>query len=235
MVDVVDSDQKMVDIHDVEDICNYQITIKPEDILINRDVVAQLNNPKSLLTLSEEEFKEKKGITCTIIANIIIRIYDMSLKDQITNEIIRRRRFHYLLLFLTYYEKLEIFCSIYKEREKGSTIKNQAIKMIVKSSKPSSEDTAKIKHETITKLLNKAKRIKRLLNIANDNYNIFDAFPDLKPEFFSEFTVINYERWLKLVETGDLISIDEGSQLYKNSKASAKKERKLNLDKIFNS
>ena len=85
--------------------------------------------------------------------------------------------------------------------------------MIVKSSKLSSEDTAKIKHETITKLLNKAKRIKRLLNIANDNYNIFDAFLDLKPEFFSELTIINYERWLKLVETGDLISIDNYTKI----------------------
>jgi hypothetical protein len=231
-----DNDQKMVDVHDVENISDYQIIIKPDDILINRDVVTQLNNPGSLLTLSEEEFESQKDLTCAIISNIIIRIYDMSLKDQITSEIIRRRRFRYLILFLTYYEKLEIFCSIHRERGKGSTIKNQAIKMIVKSSKPSQQDTAKIKHTTVTTLLNKATRIKRLLNIALDNYNIFDAFPDLEPEFFStkKLNVINYERWLKLVETGNLISFDEGSQLYKNYKASAKEERKLNLDKIHN-
>jgi hypothetical protein len=79
----------MVDVHDVENISDYQIIIKPNDILINRDVVTQLNNPGSLLTLSEEEFESQKDLTCAIISNIIIRIYDMSLKDQITSEIIR--------------------------------------------------------------------------------------------------------------------------------------------------
>ncbi len=159
----------------------------------------------------------------------------MSLTDQISSEIIRRRQFRHLILFLNYYEKLEIICSLHKKRSKGLTIKNQAIAMIVRLSKPSPKETALINHKTATKLLKKAKRIKRLLNIASNNYNIFDAFPDLEPELFSakKINVINFERWIRLIETGNLISVDEGCQLYEDYKASEKEKRKLNLDKIY--
>jgi hypothetical protein len=108
--------------------------------------------------------------------------------------------------------------------------------MIVKSSKLSAGEAPQIKHQTISTILNRATRMRRLLEITSDNnYTIFDTFPDLDPELFSpkRMTVINYERWLELIKTGRLISSNKGSQLYKDFKALAKEKRKLNLDQIY--
>jgi hypothetical protein len=103
------------------DIYEHQINIIPGDPIINRNVVAELNNssyPGSLLKLPLEEFENKKQMACTILTNIIIRIYDLSLHDQISNEIIRRCQFRHIILFLDYYEKLEVYCNLHKERKK---------------------------------------------------------------------------------------------------------------------
>ena len=50
-----------------------------------------------------------------------------------------------LILLLEYYEKLEVFCNLNLIRDKGKTIKSQAIKMIVKSSKPAKDQPPRIK------------------------------------------------------------------------------------------
>ena len=214
----------------------HQINIDPNDPIINRNVITDLNDPSSLLTLPLEEFENKKQAACTIITNIIIRIYDLSLKDQISNEIIRRRQFRHLVLLYDYYEKLEVYCNLYKERERGQTIKSQAIKMIVKSSKSSSQEAPRIKNSTISTILNKASRIKRLLGMASNNFNIIDGFPDLEPYMFSakRLSVINFERWLELIRTNNLVSFKEGEQLYKDFKAETKRKRNEKLNRIYN-
>jgi hypothetical protein len=58
-----------------------------------------------------------------------------------------------------------------------------------------------------------------------------DSFPDLQPAFFTatKLNVVNFERWLKLVKTGELISAEEGRKLYNEYKESAKKIRLENL------
>ena len=55
----------------------------------------------------------------------------------------------------------------------------------------------------VSKLIKGAVRIKRLLEISNNDYNILDTFLDLKIEFFTttSMSAINYERWLKLVQS----------------------------------
>ncbi|PKC59010.1 hypothetical protein RhiirA1_470077, partial [Rhizophagus irregularis] len=80
-----------------------------------------------------------------------------------------------------------------------------------------------------------AKRIERLLNLANNNYNIFDAFPDLNITFFSanRMNTYNYERWLILVQTNNLVSADEGRRLYKEYKEKCKKERYEYLRNLY--
>ena len=47
----------------------------------------------------------------------------------------------------------------------------------------------------VSKLIKGAVRIKRLLEISNNDYNILDTFPDLKIEFFitTSMSAINYE------------------------------------------
>src|SRR6266498_453046 len=71
------------------DIFEHQININLNDLIINQDVVTKINDPSSLLTLPTDEFESQKKVACTIITNIIIHIYDTSLKDQLSNKIIR--------------------------------------------------------------------------------------------------------------------------------------------------
>jgi len=99
--------------------------------------------------------------------------------------------------------------------------------MIVKLSKPSKQDPPRIKNTTISTILNKALRIKRLLEIASGNYNIIDTFPDLDPYLFTakKMGVVNFERWLKLVKTGNTITFEEGRQLYENFKVEIRRQR----------
>jgi hypothetical protein len=231
-----DDDQEMRNIY--HDIYEHQINIIPGDPIINRNV-AELNNssyPGSLLKLPLEEFENKKQMACTILTNIIIRIYDLSLHDQISNEIIRRRQFRHIILFLDYYEKLEVYCNLHKERKKEQTIKSQVMTMIVKSSKPSRLEPSRIKNSTISTILNKAVRVRRLLKIASNNFNIIDAFPDLDSYLFTakKIGMVNFERWLELVRTNELVSFEEGRQMYNDLKAEMKRKRTENLKKIYN-
>ena len=237
-----DDGQKMDEDDDVQkmevdsyNIFGHQININPNDPIINRNVVANINDPASILSLPMEEFENKKKVACTILTNIIIRIYNSSLKDQLSNEIIRRRQFRHLVLFYEYYEKLTVYCNLFQERTKGRTIKTQAIEMIVRSSKPSSNEPPQISSATISTILNKAFRIKRLLKIASNNYNIIDAFPDLKPYLFTakKMGMVNFERWLELVRTGTLITFKEGEQKYERSKAEIKRERANILKSVY--
>jgi len=224
--EVIESEDDDQEMH--SDALSHQININPDDPLINREVVANLDVPILNLTPDEQQ------VNCTIIADIIIRIYETSLNDQANSEVIRRRQFRHLVLFLNYYEKLEVFCNLNKQRKKGRTVKNQAIGMIIRLSKRSEAEPPRMKHTTISTILNRGSRVRKLLKIASDNYNIIDAFPDLEPSLFSatKISVVNYERWLKLVEIGQLISFKDGAQLYEDFKTEAKEKRRDNLNKF---
>jgi hypothetical protein len=54
------------------------------------------------------------------------------------------------------------------------------IETIVKLSKEPGKAPI-IKHTTISTILNRGIRVRRLLEIASGNYNIIDAFPELEP------------------------------------------------------
>jgi hypothetical protein len=180
-----------------------------------------------MLECSPEDFEIKKEAACALLAKCIIDTYNSSLKDHVITEIIRRRQFRYLLLILDCYEKLQVYCNLCQERKKGSTVKSQAIKMIVRLSKPAKDQAPKIYAQTISKLIKGALRVRRLLELSNNNYNIIDAFPDLQPNFFTAtgMSVVNYERWLVLVKTNTIISVKEGEILYNKYKALSKKKR----------
>ena len=47
-------------------------TVNLDDPIINRDVVAKINDPSSLLTLPTDEFESQKKVACTIIMNIFV-------------------------------------------------------------------------------------------------------------------------------------------------------------------
>ncbi len=57
----------------------------------------------------------------------------------------------------------------------------------------------------------------------------------MKTKFFTIIfiNVVNFEWWLKLVETNMMISLKEGQSLYEKYKVEIKKERLKNLKKIY--
>ena len=187
----------------------------------------EYEDPSLLISLPINELITKQNQVCTFISNEIVNIYETTLKNQVQSEILRRCQFNNLILILEYYEKLEIFCNIHLVRTKGKTVKSQAAKMIAKSSKSSEEQPPRIKVNEITIIISQATRIRRLLKIASNDYNIFYAFPDLRPQLFlpKKLSVVNFERWLNLVETGELPSIEKGEQLYNEYKEKRRVER----------
>ena len=187
----------------------------------------EYEDPSLLISLPINELITKQNQVCTFISNKIVNIYETTLKNQVQSEILRRCQFNNLILILEYYEKLEIFCNIHLVRTKGKTVKSQAAKMIAKSSKSSEEQPPRIKVNEITIIISQATRIRRLLKIASNDYNIFYAFPDLRPQLFlpKKSSVVNFERWLNLVETGELPSIEKGEQLYNEYKEKRRVER----------
>ena len=107
--------------------------------------------------------------------------------------------------------------------------------MIVRSSKPTSQDPPRITNAAISTVLNKAFRIKRLLAIASNNYNIVDAFSDLGSYFFTakKMGVVNFERWLELVRIGELITFKKGKQKHKISKVIINRKRAETLMNVY--
>ena len=190
-----------------------------------------LEDPASILQCELKNFESKKLEACTKLANFIINTYNNSLRSRVITEIMRRSQFRYLLAILEGYEILQIYCNLSQERERGITVKSQAIKLIVKQSKQESGNAPSILTKTISKLIKGAVRIRRLLELTENNFNIVDAFPDLEVGFFTgtRLSAINFEIWLKLVEKNVLISAKEGRRLYDKYKASARKMRLKNL------
>ncbi|GES92671.1 hypothetical protein GLOIN_2v1849317 [Rhizophagus clarus] len=60
-------------------------------------------------------------------------------------------------------------------------------------------------------MLQQASRIYRLLEVANFDWQLLDCFEELTACFFKSGvkSAINFEIWINLVRTGELISYDE--------------------------
>ena len=88
------------------------------------------------------------------------------------------------------------------------------------------------------KIIRAAKRIERLVvGISGGNQGILDAFPNIDVEFFKSTSIsaADFERFLKFVETGQLISKSDGNQLYKSIKSEQNQERENYIQSIYES
>ena len=185
-----------------------------------------------LLKIDENEshqFNLRKEDAIKKLSFQIGKIYNDITKIHIEEEDNRRMLFRSYVDILSIQRRIEIYCSLYKSRNKGETIKNQSTIKILKYC-----DSINIKKTELKNILRAAKRIENLLKVANDNWSIIDAFPNLKINFFrSTINVHDYEIWLKIVETGNTISGDEGKSIYQLKKQQEIKLRKDELSKIY--
>jgi hypothetical protein len=146
---------------------------------------------------------------------------------QIEEEFRRRSLFQSYVDILSIQRRIEIYCRLCKSRNKGETVKNQSTNKILNYC---NNMTAK----EFKNILRAAKRIQNLLKIANDNWSIIDAFPNVKVNFFrSTINVHSYEVWLRIVETGKIISEEEGKSIYLLKKQQDIKSRRDELSKIY--
>lgn len=192
---------------------------KSEEVVSEVDLLKN-NEDESYFNLQKEEVIKK--LSCQIG-----QIYDKIIEAHVEEEVKRRKQFRSYIDILSIQRRIEIYCSLYKSRNKGETIKNQTTSKILKYS-----NNIDITAKELKSILRAAKRIESLLKVANDNWSIIDAFPNVKVNFFrSTISVHDYEIWLKIVETGQVITEGEGKLFYLLKKQQGIKSRK---DKLLN-
>ncbi|RGB22234.1 hypothetical protein C1646_776434 [Rhizophagus diaphanus] len=93
----------------------------------------------------------------------------------------------------------------------------------------------KIKLTTLTITFRAAKRIDRLLSLSNNNFLIVNIFPNLDVAFFKSLSinVAAYECWLKIIETGEIISEEQGHEIYQEKKKEENSLRKNILKQVY--
>src|SRR3984957_19491584 len=177
------------------------------------------NEDKSYFDLQKEEVIKK--LSCQIG-----KIYDAIIKVHIEKEVKKRELFRSYMDILSIQRRIEIYCSLYKSRNKGETIKNQSTNKIIKY--------CNITANELKRILRAAKQIENLLKVANYNWSIIDAFPNVKVNFFkSTINIHDYEIWLKIVETGKKISEENGKLIHLQKKQQENQLRKDELLKIY--
>jgi len=207
----------------------------PADDSNQKESEAVIMPETDLLKLSEIDFSRCKEETIKLLSLQVGKIYDNFIQSYINCEIQRRSRLRFCVDILLLQKRIEIYCCLFRNRKKGQTVKSQSIKKIVMYSKPTRTSVPKIKTNDITRLLRAARRIERLLSISNNNWLILDAFPNLTVDFFksTSINVSNYERWIKFVETGELVTEKEGKKLYKKYKYEQDCKREEYLQNIY--
>ena len=83
-------------------------------------------------------------------------------------------------------------------------------------------------------MLQRAARIYRLLLLSNGDWHLIDSFEELSSSFFksSMKTAANFEIWINLVKTGEMVDYKEGPLMRESGKR-AMKEAKLDIVKSY--
>jgi len=217
--------------------------LKVNDIKSSRNSIQNSENIQDLriiseielLKLSEKEFLNEKELAIKTLVSQIIKLFDKFQEDCIEEDFRRRSKLRCYVDILDLQHKIEIYCNLYKERKKGETLRQQAKKKIMTYSKPDDDSPSKINYVEFTNIIRAARRIKRLLNIVNNNWGIVDAFPNLDVNFFksTSINVNNYERWLSLVEFNKPITEEEEKKRYQQNKMKEIKQRQENINYIY--
>jgi hypothetical protein len=235
--------QKLENIKPGEEFDKFHSFLKVNDIKSLRNSIQNSENIQDsriiseieLLKLSEKEFLNEKELAIKTLVSQIIKLFDKFQEDCIEEDFRRRSKLRCYVDILNLQHKIEIYCNLYKERKKGETLRQQAKKKIMTYSKPDDDSPSKINYTEFTNIIRAARRIKRLLSIANNNWGIVDAFPNLDVNFFksTSINVNNYERWLSLVESNKPITEEEGKKRYLQNKMEEIKQRQENINNIY--
>ena len=198
---------------------------------MNAPVEAILNSPQSdnLNDYFSQPEKERPIKVKLAIKSLCAHIwYSISgfAKDSISKEVSRRRQLRFLVSMLESYHKLEMYCAL-KKRSKSVTIKSQVTNKILKKS------NGGINKKELTLMIQRAKRIKRVLDVINHNWKVLDSVEILSPSYCTSFNCQKFEIWLELVKSGKMITLEEAEENYKSYKQLVTEERINIMRKAF--
>ncbi|GBB90785.1 hypothetical protein RclHR1_17870002 [Rhizophagus clarus] len=175
---------------------------------------------ESLLSVNKEERNIKLKEAIKNLSSRVWYSINSLVKDTISQEVVRRRQLRFLVSMVRSYRTLELFCAL-KPRKQGQTIKSQVTKKILK------ESNGRLDEKDLTLYLQRGFRIERVLNSIGVKWNILDAIDNLTPCFFTSTIngCQNFEIWLEIILSNEVISYNEAEIRYKQFKATLANER----------
>jgi hypothetical protein len=187
-------------------------------------VEAILNTPsyslQSFLSVNKgERISMLKAAINSLSAHVWHSINSL-IKDSISQEVARRYQLRFLVSMVQSYRTLELLCAL-KPRKQGQTIKSQVTKKILKRS------DGRLNEKDLTLNLQRGFRIERVLNAIRTKWNVLDAIDTLTPCFFTSTIngCTNFEIWLEIVVSNEIISYNEADNRYKQFKMSSAYDR----------
>jgi hypothetical protein len=166
-------------------------------------------------------------VIATKLAENIYQSVHMEVTEQVNKEISRRKELRFHVEMFKAYTRLQAFCAFNLSRDQGETTRTQAKALVVKY-------FPQISLQNMNLMLQRAPRIYRLLLLANEDWRLLDSLEDLSSCFFksSMKSAANFEIWINLVKTGEMVDYKEGQNLLKIGKKEMK-EAKFDIIKDY--
>ena len=170
-----------------------------------------------------EDFK----VIARKLAENIYQSVNMEVTEQISKEVSRRRELRIHVEMFKAYTRLQAFCGLNLSRGAGETTRSQAKTLVIRY-------YPHISVQNMSLMMQRAPRIYRLFLLSNGDWRFLDSFEELTSSFFksSMKSAANFEIWLNLVKTGQLVDYQEGQRMRESGKQSVK-EAKLHIIKDY--
>ena len=161
------------------------------------------------------------------LAENIYQSVNREINEQMNRELSRRRELRFHVEMFKAYTRLQALCALNLSREQGETTRSQAKALVVKY-------FPNISLPNMSLMLQRAPRIYRLLLLTNGDWRLIDSFEELSSCFFksSMKSAANFDIWLNLVKTGQMVDYKEGSNMLKRGKKEMK-NAKLDILKSY--
>lgn len=179
------------------------------------------------LDYSTDNFTDSFKEIATKLAENIYQSVNREVNEQVNREMSRRKEMRLHVETFKAYTRLQAFCALNLSREQGETTRSQAKAIIIKY-------FPQISLPNMGLMLQRAPRIYRLLLLTNGDWRLIDSFEELSSCFFksSMKSAANFEIWLNLVKTGQMVNYQEGQKMREKGKEEMK-QAKLDIIKSY--
>jgi hypothetical protein len=179
------------------------------------------------LCYDADNFTDSFAEIATKLAENIYQSVNGEVNENINREISRRKDLRLHVKMFKAYTQLQAFCALNLSRGQGETTRSQAKAIVI-------QYFPHISLQNMSLMLQQAPRIYRLLLLSNGDWRLIDFFEELSSCFFksSMKSMVNFEIWLNLVKTGQLVDYKEGQLIRERGKKDMK-QAKLDIVKSY--